>query len=335
MVQIYGTLGPSCSDTDTIEAMFRAGMTGMRLNLSHVSLRDSRDRIRVFHEAADRCGIRPRLLVDMQGPELRIGRLAEPCDLRESGETWLGREGIPVPSQVLEALKEGHQILLDDGRILLEVLETGRDRVRTRILRGGLLSSRKSIAVIGLDLHLPAMTEADIANIRDAEEFGVTGIMQPFVRSREDLLEVRRQLKAGGAGNLTLVAKIENLQGVRSLPNLLPVTDEICIARGDLGNAMDLWDLPAAQKKIAAACRAAGVPFMVATQMLTSMEKSAVPTRAEVSDIFNTVLDGAAGVMITGESAVGRYPVEAIRYLANTARAGEAWRTRREGGKKR
>ena len=194
------------------------------------------------------------------------------------------------------------------------------------MVRGGRLTGRKSIKVPGADIRLPAMTKADRQNVRDALGCGVTGIMQPFVRSREDLEEVRGVLAENGVQKLQLVAKIENRAGMDQLAELLPACDAVCIARGDLGNDMDLWQLPAAQKQIAAVCRAAGKYFMTATQMLSSMEQSAVPTRAEVNDIFNTVADGASGVMVTGETAVGRYPVEVIRYLAKTAAEGERYR---------
>ena len=150
--------------------------------------------------------------------------------------------------------------------------------------------------------------------------------MQPFVRSGEDLRTLRDALDQAGCGALRIYAKIENQRGMDRLPEILLEADEIVIARGDLGNAMPLWMLPAAQKKIAAACRAANKPFMVVTQMLASMEHSPVPTRAEVSDVFNAVLDGAASVMVTGETAVGEYPVNVIRYLADTVNAAERYR---------
>ena len=150
--------------------------------------------------------------------------------------------------------------------------------------------------------------------------------MQPFVRDREDLQAVRAALDEAGCSRVRLLAKIENRAGLERLPQLLPAADEIVIARGDLGNDMPLWELPAAQKRIAAACRDGGKPFMVVTQMLASMERSPVPTRAEVSDIFNAVLDGAASVMVTGETAAGQYPAEVIKYLVNTVRAAERYR---------
>ena len=152
---------------------------------------------------------------------------------------------------------------------------------------------------------------------------GVTGVMQPFVRDHSDLECVKEARREAGAEDIRLFAKIENMDGVRKLEKLLPAADEIVIARGDLGNAVHLWDLPGVQRQISEKCRAAGKPFMVVTQMLASMERSPVPTRAEVNDIFHAVMDGAASIMVTGETAVGDYPVEVIRYMVNTVRSAE------------
>ena len=159
----------------------------------------------------------------------------------------------------------------------------------------------------------------DLQNLSLAVSYGVTGVMQPFVRDKNDLETVRSTLDRFGGKDIRLFAKIENQEGVRNLDELIPACDEIVIARGDLGNAMPLWELPRVQKDISKKCRVAGRDFMVVTQMLYTMEHAAVPTRAEVSDIFNAVCDGAASVMVTGETAVGDYPVEAIRYLFKTA----------------
>jgi pyruvate kinase len=168
------------------------------------------------------------------------------------------------------------------------------------------------------------MTENDREQLRRAKEYGVTAVMQPFVRSKDDIIAVRAALSEAGCENIRLLAKVENRDGVRNLPELIPYCDEIVIARGDLGNAMDgLWELPAVQKHIAAVCREEGRDFMVVTQMLDSMTHRQVPTRAEVSDIFNAVLDGASSVMVTGETAAGDYPALAIRYLSRTAREAE------------
>ena len=169
------------------------------------------------------------------------------------------------------------------------------------------------------------MTEVDRENISTAMKYGVTAVMQPFVRDRRDLETVRATLDASGGASIRLFAKIENMEGVSNLDDLIPACDEIVIARGDLGNAMPLWELPRVQKIISSECRKANRKFMVVTQMLASMEHRAVPTRAEVSDIFNAVCDGAASVMVTGETAVGEHPVETIRYLANTVREAQRY----------
>ena len=278
MVDIYGTLGPKCSAKEILVSMFDAGMTGVRLNLSHITLHHAAQQIETLQAAARECGKTAQLLIDMQGPELRIGALEKPIALKDGETAVLGKKGIPVPELVLPVLVPGQKVLLDDGKILLTVLSADKAEVEARVLRGGMLSSRKSIALPGAEMHTPTMTETDRENISIAGQYGVTAVMQPFVRDR-----------------------------------------------GDLGNAMPLWELPRVQKNISVKCRCAQKKFMVVTQMLASMEHNAVPTRAEVSDIFNAVCDGAASVMVTGETAVGEHPVEAIRYLANTVREAQAY----------
>jgi pyruvate kinase len=251
---------------------------------------------------------------------------------------------IPVPASVLSALTPGQEMLLDDGKLLLKVTEISccgndlpascpHDKKRppvssasAEVLRGGTLRSRKSIALPGVRVDSPAMTETDRENLRFAKEYGVTAVMQPFVRSPEDLKTVRAALNETGCGDIRLFAKIENTDGIRMIENLIPEADEIVIARGDLGNAIPLWELIGVQKDIAAACRAAGVPFVVVSQMLASMEENPVPTRAEMSDIFNAVLDGASMVMLTGETAAGKHPAEAILYMARTVRCALEYR---------
>lgn len=324
MLQIYGTLGPACSDTRTLARLFEAGMTGVRLNLSHVGLPGAAEQIERLHAAARQCGVTPQLLIDMQGPELRVGVLPAPLALEDGAEVRLG-EDIPLPAAVLPHLLPGQEVLLDDGKLLLRVLEPLPGGALALVERGGVLNGRKSAALPGADVRLPAMTDSDRRNLRAAKGYGVTGVMQPFVRGREDLETVRAALDEAGGQSIRLFAKIEDRDGMAKLAELIPAADEIVIARGDLGNSGPLWELPALQKRIAAACRDAGRPFMVVTQMLASMEQAPVPTRAEVSDIFNAVLDGAASVMVTGETAVGRWPVEAMRYLVNTAREAEAY----------
>jgi len=324
MTEIFGTFGPACETREVLETMLHAGLTGMRLNLSHCDLDDSAEQIAAFHAAAAACGVESQLVIDTQGPELRLGDL-QPTQLETGAEVTLGEGGLPVPTEILPVLRESDIVLLDDGKIGLCVAAVEPRSARARVVRGGLLRGRKSVKIVDKSVPMPMLTERDLRNVRRSKEYGVTGLLQPFVRSGRDLQELRRLLAENDAEHLKIFAKIESREGVEQLDEILPYADVIVIARGDLGNDMPLWQLPAVQKRISAACRAAGKPFVVVTQMLASMEKSAVPTRAEVSDIFNAVADGAWGVMLTGETAVGAYPTEAVRYLTNTAREACFW----------
>ena len=397
---LSGEWGKNYNGEKILTEMFALGMTGMRLNLSHVTLAESGELIGKMKWAAESCGVKPQLLIDLQGPELRTGAVAEPIllkneeiveicaaadwktenerndrcgdmdlirsatdqkdqkvvefleknsreELTETADKKKNSESSPVqnrtsaqrmsarielPDITIPYLIPGQEILLDDGKIHLKVVENSENikpgsgekrRYFAKVLWGGLLKSRKSAAFPGAKINSPTLTKADLENIRLAKEMGVTGVMQPFVRGREDLECVKNALQEAGAEDVKLFAKIENLDGVRKLEELLPGADEIVIARGDLGNAVHLWDLPSVQREISQKCQATGKPFMVVTQMLASMERNPVPTRAEVNDIFHAVLDGASSVMVTGETAAGDYPVEVIRYLVNTVRSAE------------
>ena len=323
-LELYGTLGPACARENILEGMFRAGMTGMRVNLSHMTLDQARPWIEIMHRAAARCGLEPDLLADLQGPEVRVGKLPAPLALK-TGET-VALDALLLPLPLREMLAPGQEILLDDGKLLLETL----DRDRAKILRGGTLLPRKSAAVPGLTLTLPPLTPEDEDNLRRAEELGVTGVMQSFVRGREDVLALRSALCRCGCKGIRLCAKVENRLGLETLPQWIDLADCIVIARGDLGNAIPLTRLPAAQKAIAGLAKERGKPFLVVTQLLASMERSAVPTRAEVSDIYNAVLDGASALMLTGETAGGAFPQEAMEVLCRTAQG--AWNDREHKG---
>lgn len=323
--QIFATFGPACGTKDILKKMIAAGMTGMRLNLSHTTLPASENYIRAYQEAAQELGKLPQILIDMQGPELRVGLLEEPILWKEEESVLLGEKGIPVPNEVISAARPGDKILLDDGKIQIEVFAVSNDSLQATVLRGGLLRGHKSIKIENRNVKMPVLTEQDLENIRMAKEYGVTALMQPFVLSGEDLAYVRAVLKENQVEDIQIFAKIENRIGIENLENILPEADVVIIARGDLGNDMPLWELPVVQKQIERTCRKYNKPYVVVTQMLASMEENPVPTRAEVSDIFHAVMHGAWGVMITGESAVGKFPVEAVKYLVNTAREAEKY----------
>lgn len=354
-IEIYGTFGPSCKSQEILEEMIRLGLTGMRLNLSHTTLEKSKDYIENYKLAAKKLGVTPQILIDMQGPELRIGdmdemilaeadvveldskemkaieavevgRDVENMDAGEEnpaksrGNRGSKKQRIPIPQMVKKALKPQMEVLLDDGKIRIRIEEMKDESVFAKVITGGRLKPHKSIKIVDCDVPMPVLTPHDINNLKKAGEYGVTALMQPFVFSGKDLEKVRFVLKEEGIEGLQIFAKIENKKGMENLETILPKADMIVIARGDLGNDMPLWELPSVQKNIEKMCKYHRKPYMVVTQMLASMEQNPIPTRAEVSDIFHAVYHGADAVMVTGETAVGNYPVEVIRYLANTVR---------------
>jgi len=331
-VRFYGTFGPACQSEEVLVKLLESGMTGIRLNLSHTSLADCEGWISNYKSAQKKTGVKGDLLIDLQGPELRLGVLAHTVELKEddtviltaSEETRASHQAVlPIPKIVMEYLQPGQKILVNDGvvRLLAEIVIP--NMAVCRVLRGGTVSSRKSIALEGMEIPAPTLNDMDMLNLSNAKAYGVTEVMLPFVRGKEDVLNLRNTLDALELQKVKIHAKIENLTGVEMLDEIMEYADVLVVARGDLGNAQPLWKLPALQKKIAAKCKMAGKPFVVATQMLKTMVHSAVPTRAEVSDIYNAVLDGASVLLLTEETAVGEYPVEAMEYLVHVGREAE------------
>ena len=368
-VKIYGTIGPACRDKEILKRMFQEGMDGVRLNLSHTSLEEASSLIESFHSAARECGLNAELLIDMQGPELRIGALQRPVELPDGAVFWLAEDRfvkdsvlsgqpaatmnglpaapapndlplVPVAQHIIRAMNTGDRVLFDDGAIEAEVTlapdvsgaaplpPEGPDvsgaaplRVRLRVVRGGVLKSRKSLKIVDRSVDGPVLTPQDIQNLKLVREYGVTSVMLPFVRSGRDLRTLRAAMEELGCGDLRIFAKIENREGVAHIEDIIPEADMVVIARGDLGNDVPLWELPGVQIDLGEACKAAGKPFLVVTQLLYSMTERPVPTRAEMSDIFYAVTGGASALMLTNETAAGKYPAAAMRYLRLAAEA--------------
>lgn len=317
-MRYYATLGPSCCDTAALAALLRRGVTGFRLNLSHTPLAARTDWIAALHEAERKTGLRAQLMIDLRGPEVRIGDMPAPLPLAEGAAVTLGAD-IPVDGDVLDSLRPGMTVLLDDGAMALTVVDGGV----CRVTRGGTLTGHKSLTLEGVDLRRPALCEADLADLSQAAALGVNAVMQPFVRSADDLRVVRQTMAENGLADAELFAKVENQPGLDALPDWLALCDVVTIARGDLGSSLPLERLPAAQKHIAALCRSHRKPFLVVTQLLHSMIDHPSPTRAEVLDIYNAVLDGADCLMLTGETAQGRYPLESADWLIRVAQEAE------------
>lgn len=317
-MRYYATLGPACCEPSMLRALLRRGITGFRLNLSHTPLAARRDWIAALHDAERQTGLSASLMIDLRGPEVRIGAPPAPLPLAEGDTVTLGAD-IPVEADVLDALRPGMTVLLDDGAMALTVVDGGV----CRVTRGGVLTGHKSLTLEGADLRRPALCEADLADLAQAAALGVDAVMQPFVRSADDLRAVRRAMAERGLAGAELFAKVENQPGLDSLPDWMDLCGVVTIARGDLGSSLPLEHLPAAQKHIAALCRSRRKPFLVVTQLLHSMLDHPTPTRAEVLDIYNAVLDGADCLMLTGETAQGRYPLEAADWLLRVAREAE------------
>lgn len=320
-MEYYATLGKPCAQRDIMDQLFQAGMTGIRVNLSHTSLSKCAPLLDgVYWPSARQAGReKAHLILDLQGPELRVGELPRPVMLRENDEVLLGDGGIPVPQNILQTARPGQQLSIDDGALLLEVRRSAPAVLLCHVLRGGPLLSKKSLSLLEAEVDTPTLTPDDLDNLNQAGRLGVTHILQPFVRSREDIQVLRRTLDELGLDRVRIMAKIENRQGLDRLDEIMDAADQICIARGDLGNSIPLWKLPAIQKDIAGRCRERKKSFCLVTQLLWSMEQRPVPTRAEVCDIYNGVLDGAGSLMLTGETAAGKWPVQAMQYLVRTA----------------
>ena len=320
-MEFYGTLGPTCCEPIILKKMFDAGMTGIRLNLSHSSLEASQSWIHYYFDAARQTGTPKKLMIDLIGPELRIGDLEGSMGLSGGAHVILGYAGIPAPKEIFPYIKKNQEILLDDGKIkLIAEQKISEFSWRCRIICGGVLTAHKSIALPGCSINNPTLTEADLKNLAVAKQYKVTDVMLPFVRNKADLIILREALKENNCEDIRIFAKIENMTGVEHLEELIPYCDYIVIARGDLGNAMPLSKLPRVQAHIAQVCREHKKDFMVVTQMLDFMIRNPYPTRAEVNDIYHAVTQGAKALMLTGETAHGKYPVEAMKMLVDTAK---------------
>ncbi|MDY3052464.1 MAG: pyruvate kinase [Ndongobacter sp.] len=320
----YATLGPSCMDEETLLALMDFGMTGLRYNLAHGSLRAIQPVLQSFQKKLRQERRSLRFLIDLEGAKLRIGRLDKERLLREGEYLDFGENTeIPVPEELISCVAVGDRINLDDNKLLAEVVSKASGGFCAHVLRGGALSSRKTIKIEGKEVPLSILTESDRENLSLLRECGIGEIMVPFCERVEDLEEIRRSLDEADAPRVRLFAKIETPEGVARAEELADHCDVLVIARGDLGNAFPLCEVPRLQKKLAEICRAKKRPFLVVTQLLDSMIDRPVPTRAEVSDIYNAVLDGCSYLMLTGETAVGAHPGEAMRWLVQTGRTAQ------------
>ena len=334
--KIVCTMGPASDDPRIIEAMIDAGMNVARFNLSHGDYDELSGRVARVKEAIARKGKNVALLLDTKGPEVRIGTFAEGAvelledqsfDLRKTGEGDETGVSISYPRLVdllgASGRAAGTELLLDDGKISLEALSVDSDAIHCRVLKGGRLSNRKSINIPGFHIQMPYISQQDRKDLEFGLALGVHYIAASFVRSADDVRNLRDFVDSLGYDHIGIISKIENQSGVDNIDAILEVSDGLMVARGDMGVEIPFLKLPAIQKSLIHKAVLKGKYVITATQMLESMTSMPRPTRAEISDVANAVYDGTSAVMLSGESAMGRYPVESVRALASICEEAE------------
>ncbi len=329
--KIVCTIGPSSEDEETLRAMVCAGMDVARLNFSHGDHADHAKRIALIRRLAEEEGKVIAIMGDLQGPRLRLGEIEGAQVVVEKGqevplviqESASQGEGVPLPyPQLATAAQPGQRIFLADGEIELRIREITRERILAQVVAGGLLHSRQGVVIPGVDLGLPCLTEKDKADLAFALAQGVDYIALSFVGSAKGIEELRHLIGEQGE-DIPIVAKIEKGAAVEAFSGILKAADGIMVARGDLGVETSIQEVPIIQKEIIRQCNQVGKPVITATQMLESMIRGPRPTRAEASDVANAIFDGTDAVMLSGETAIGAYPVECVEVMAAIAERAE------------
>ncbi len=325
--KIVCTLGPASSSEEVLEQMLKNGMNVARLNFSHGTHEGHLKTIKTFRRVRDRLKVPAAILLDTKGPEIRIGTFQndEPVVL-EAGDTfvlttvpdtvgtrervWVSYENLPLE------LKVGTRVLIDDGRVVLTVEETTDTDIICRINEGGKLSNRKGVNIPNTHVNMEYISEQDEKDLRFGIEQNVDFVAASFVRSKEDVIALRRFLDYYGGHDIRIIAKIENIEGVQNFEEILDHSDGIMVARGDMGVEVEFEKLPGIQKRFIRACYRSGKMVITATQMLESMVHSYTPTRAEITDVANAVFDGTSAVMLSGETAMGDHPARVVEVMA-------------------
>jgi pyruvate kinase len=322
--KMVATLGPASAKREVLREMLLNGVDVCRLNFSHGAYDFYREVIATIRSLNEELGLHTAILADLQGPKLRVGEMADgPIELKEGSELVITTEpmkGVPGRvstsyAQFPQDVKEGEMVLLDDGKLRLRVTRTdGRKEVTTSVINGGMLSSNKGINLPNTKVSLPCLTPKDREDLRFALEQGVDWVGLSFVRSARDIIELKHLIQAEGS-TARVVAKIEKPEAMREIDEIIRESDALMVARGDLGVEIPMEQVPLLQKDIIRRCLLQHRPVIVATQMMESMIQNSTPTRAEVNDVANAVLDHADAVMLSAETSVGKYPVEVVKAM--------------------
>src|SRR3954466_3043863 len=327
--KIVATIGPACSTPESLSALVQAGVGGARLNLSHGTHDQHREWAGMVRDVERQLGRPIALIADLQGPKLRIGDLAEPVTLRRGEEIVVApAEGssngeLPVsPAVISEVLQPGHDVLIDDGLVRLRVESVQGGRARCAVVEGGVVTSHKGVNLPGVPIPIPSITRKDMDDLELALALQVDFVALSFVRSAADVRDLRALIEQAGL-HAHVISKIEKAEAVDVLDEILAETDAVMVARGAFRVEIGVALVPLLQKRIIIAALERGKPVITATQMLESMVHQAEPTRAEASDVANAILDGPSALMLSGETAVGEFPVESVAYMDRIARAVE------------
>jgi pyruvate kinase len=326
--KIVATIGPASSKPEVLSQLMQV-IDGARLNFSHGTHEQHAEWARAIRAGQDQTGRPVALIADLQGPKLRIGELASPVELVRGEDVMIaGEDGaqdgdLPIAPAVLgSVLQPGFDVLIDDGAVRLRVGTVDRGRARCEVLVGGTVSSHKGVNLPGVPLPIPSLTKKDIDDLQFALELGCDYVALSFVRSASDVQALKTLIEAAGS-TAHVIAKIEKAEAVAVLDDILRDADAVMVARGDLGVEIGVAEVPLLQKRIILRALERGKPVITATQMLESMIHAPEPTRAEASDVANAVLDGTSAIMLSGETAVGDFPVESVAYMDRIARAVE------------
>ena len=328
--KIVCTIGPKTESKEVLKQLLEAGMNVMRLNFSHGDYEEHGRRISNLREVMAETGMRAAILLDTKGPEIRTIKLEGGNDVSlvagqeftfTTDRTVIGNNKIVAVTYegFASDLKAGDTVLVDDGLIAMEVKEVSGNKVKCIVKNNGDLGENKGINLPNVSVNLPALAEKDINDLKFGCEQGIDFVAASFIRKAEDVLAVRKVLCENGGENVKIISKIENQEGLNNFDEILEVTDGVMVARGDLGVEIPVEEVPFAQKMMIEKCNAAGKPVITATQMLDSMIKNPRPTRAEANDVANAIIDGTDAVMLSGETAKGKYPVEAVKVMARIA----------------
>ena len=323
--KIVATLGPASSSKEVIKEMMNSGVNVFRINFSHASHEDALKRINIIRDLNEELGFHVAVMADLQGPKLRVGEMKENTLLnKDSVVTFTtkklneGNTDSVFMNYPLFAkdVNSGERILLDDGKLILEVVETNKsDTVLAKVVQGGVLNSKKGVNLPNTKISLPALTDKDINDAVFAIKNGVDWIALSFVRHKKDVLDLKRLVKKYSDFEIPIISKIEKPEALKNIKEIVKISDGIMVARGDLGVEVPAEEVPLVQKQLVHSAKLARIPVIVATQMMESMITGLTPTRAEVNDVANSVMDGADAVMLSAETSVGKFPVEVIKTM--------------------